>query len=165
MSKKTKSALRLVENAFLMLPLGSMRPAEWLHTQLRIQANGLTGHLDEFWPDIADSAWIGGKGEGWEHGPYWLDGLVPLAFPLDNERLKQKAQDWIASILSHQQEVRTPDDGLGALVYAPCIVTTDIAGVSARIEVMTTYPFEEDIHLSITTDRPVHFPLLLHIPG
>jgi hypothetical protein len=95
MSKKTKSAHKLVENAFLMLPLGSIRPAEWLHTQLRMQANGLTGHLDEFWPDIADSAWVGGKGEGWERGPYWLDGLVPLAFLLDDERLKQKAQHWI----------------------------------------------------------------------
>jgi uncharacterized protein len=61
--------------------------------------------------------------------------------------------------------MRTPDDGLVALVYAPCVVTTDIAGVSVRIEVLTTYPFEEDIHLRISTDRPVHFPLLLRIPG
>ena len=85
MSEKTKSALKLVENAFLMLPLGSIRPAGCLHAQLRMQADGLTGHLDEFWPDIADSAWVGGKGEGWERGPYWLDGLVPLAFLLDDE--------------------------------------------------------------------------------
>src|SRR5258708_16073059 len=104
MAKQTKSTRGLVENAFTTLPLGSIRPAGWLSTQLRIQAAGLTGHLDEFWPDLADSAWIGGKGEGWERGPYWLDGLVPLAFLLDDERLKQKAQHWITSILDHQQE-------------------------------------------------------------
>ena len=62
------------------LPLGSIRPAGWLKDQLRIQADGLSGHLDEFWPDIKDSAWFGGNAEGWERVPYWLDGLVPLAF-------------------------------------------------------------------------------------
>jgi hypothetical protein len=45
------------------------------------------------------------------------------------------------------------------------VITTDIAGASVRVEVLTTYPFEEDIHLRISTDRPVHFPLLLRIPG
>jgi hypothetical protein len=66
MAKQTKSTRGLVENAFTTLPLGSIRPAGWLSTQLRIQAAGLTGHLDEFWPDNADSAWIGGKSEGCE---------------------------------------------------------------------------------------------------
>ena len=47
-------------------PLGSIRPAAWLREQLVVQAAGLSGHLDEFWPDVQDSAWIGGKQEGWE---------------------------------------------------------------------------------------------------
>src|SRR5262249_22491726 len=72
------------------LPLGSIRPAGWLAGQLRIQASGLSGHLDEFWPDIADSAWFGGQAEGWERVPYWLDGLVPLAYVLDDAALKAK---------------------------------------------------------------------------
>ncbi|MBV9713403.1 MAG: glycoside hydrolase family 127 protein, partial [Ktedonobacteraceae bacterium] len=48
--------------------------------------------------------WIGGSGEGWERAPYWLDGLVPLAFLLDDERLKDKVQRWIHYILDHQHE-------------------------------------------------------------
>ena len=36
--------------------------------QLVVQANGLTGHLDEFWPSLAQSAWDGGDGESWERG-------------------------------------------------------------------------------------------------
>lgn len=93
------------------LPLGAIRPTGWLARQLRIQADGLTGHLDDIWPDVADSAWIGGAAEGWERGPYWLDGLVPLAFLLGDERLKQKAVRWVDIILARQHE----DGWLGPL--------------------------------------------------
>lgn len=88
--------------AFRPLPLGSIRPAGWLLHQLRIQANGLSGHLDEFWPDVAQSGWIGGSAEGWERGPYWLDGVVPLAFLLDDPALKTKVQHWVDEILARQ---------------------------------------------------------------
>src|SRR5947208_15479610 len=80
-----KTANQLIEKALPPLPLGSIRPGGWLLHQLRIQAEGLTGHLDEFWPDVAESGWIGGTAEGWERGPYWLAGFVPLAFLLDDE--------------------------------------------------------------------------------
>ena len=52
-----------------------IRPQGWFRQQLEIQANGLSGNLDKFWPDIKDSAWIGGEREGWERVPYWLDGF------------------------------------------------------------------------------------------
>ena len=96
-------------DALAPLPLGAVLPRGWLRDQLRIQAHGLSGHLDEFWPDVADSKWIGGNAEGWERGPYWLDGLVPLAVLLDDERLKAKAARWIDHILAHQH----PDGWLG----------------------------------------------------
>ena len=88
--------------AFEPLPLGSIHPAGWLAHQLRLQAEGLSGHLDEFWPDVAQSAWIGGAAEGWERGPYWLDGLVPLAFLLEDARLQAKVSHWVDYILAHQ---------------------------------------------------------------
>ncbi|MCC7448223.1 MAG: glycoside hydrolase family 127 protein [Anaerolineae bacterium] len=95
---------KLAARAFDPLPLGSIRPAGWLRSQLRIQADGLSGHLDEFWPDVAKSGWIGGASEGWERGPYWLDGVVPLAYLLDDARLKAKVQRWMEYILTHQHE-------------------------------------------------------------
>ena len=95
----------LAPNALAPLPLGSVKPAGWLRDQLQIQADGLTGHLDEFWPDVgADSGWLGGTGESWERGPYYLDGLVPLAYLLDDEGLKSKARKWIDWTLENQRE-------------------------------------------------------------
>lgn len=94
----------LTTKAFNPLAPGRIRPKGWLEAQLRIQANSLTGHLDEFWPDVADSQWIGGSTEGWERGPYWLDGLVPLAYLLDDAQLKAKVKHWIDQILAQQHE-------------------------------------------------------------
>jgi hypothetical protein len=93
----------LAPNAFYPLPLGSIRPIGWLRDQLRIQANGLSGHLDETWADVGpNSGWLGGTGESWERGPYYLDGLVPLAYTLADARLKAKAQKYIDWTLTHQ---------------------------------------------------------------
>ena len=86
-----------------MLPLGSIRARGWLEAQLRIQANGLSGHLDETWADAGpNSGWLGGPGESWERGPYYLDGLIPLAHLLDDARLKGKAQRFVDWTLNHQ---------------------------------------------------------------
>jgi hypothetical protein len=63
------------------LPLTSIKPKGWLLRQLRIQADGMSGHLDEFWPSVAaDSGWLGGTGESWERGPYFMDGLCRSRF-------------------------------------------------------------------------------------
>ncbi|MCU0409064.1 MAG: glycoside hydrolase family 127 protein, partial [Bacteroidales bacterium] len=90
----------LKQNAYIRLPLGTVKPAGWLNDQLTIQASGLTGHLDEFWPDLMNSSWHGGDGEAWERGPYYLDGLVPLAYILDDQKLIEKSEKWIGHIIS-----------------------------------------------------------------
>lgn len=93
-----KNRSPLAASAFYPLPLGSIMPTGWLRGQLEIQANGLSGHLGETWPDVGpNSGWLGGTGESWERGPYYMDGLVPLAYLLDDARLKaiaQKFMDW-----------------------------------------------------------------------
>jgi hypothetical protein len=91
--------------AFAALPLGSIKAEGWLYNQLRIQADGLTGHLEEQWADVGSSSgWIGGNGESWERGPYYLDGLLPLAYILGDERLIAKANRWVEWSLASQQE-------------------------------------------------------------
>jgi len=86
------------------LPLGSIRARGWLARQLRLQAEGLCGQLDQFWPDVADSRWFGGGAEGWERAPYWLDGFVPLAWTLGDEALQARAVARVERILELQHE-------------------------------------------------------------
>ncbi|MBN1512129.1 MAG: glycoside hydrolase family 127 protein [Phycisphaerae bacterium] len=96
--------MKLNEPAFRPFPLEAIKPQGWLADQLRIQADGLSGHLDAFWPDIKDSAWIGGDAEGWERMPYWLDGVIPLAWLIDHRPLKQRIIGYLDYILEHQHE-------------------------------------------------------------
>ena len=94
----------LQSNAFEPLPLTSVMPKGWLLDQLRIQARGLSGHIDEFWPDLGtNSGWLGGAGESWERGPYFLDGLVPLADLTEDPVLIGKVRKWMDWTLDHQQ--------------------------------------------------------------
>jgi hypothetical protein len=100
----------LAPNSFQTLRLTTVKPRGWLLNELKLQANGLSGHLDEFWPDLGpNSAWLGGTGEGWERAPYFLDGLVPLAFLTQNPVLIEKVNKWVNYTLDHQ----TPAGWLG----------------------------------------------------
>jgi hypothetical protein len=101
--RRAKTRNRLVEPAFRPLPLGAIEPQGWLQRQLRLQADGLSGHLDEFWPDIAQSQWFGGKAEGWERAPYWLDGAIPLAWGLRDAGLQQRITGYVKHIVAAQR--------------------------------------------------------------
>ena len=91
---------------FHELPLGSTRPDGWLEEMLLRQRDGITANLDEIYPSVCgpDNGWLGGEGDRWERGPYWIDGLVPMAYILDDQALKDKAQAWIEWTLASQKE-------------------------------------------------------------
>jgi len=101
--RSRKFTFGIEDLAFRPLPLGSVTPTGWLRRQLRLQADGLSGHLDEFWPDVAQSQWFGGKAEGWERAPYWLDGVIPLAWILDDKALQEKCKRYIKIIIAGQR--------------------------------------------------------------
>src|SRR5262245_12257270 len=61
----------LEASPFLKLPIGSITPKGWLRRQLELQADGMTGHLEEIskWCKFEDSAWAAADGQGkfgWE---------------------------------------------------------------------------------------------------
>jgi hypothetical protein len=121
--------------AFVPLPLGAIMPRGWLRDQLRVQADGITGCIEEIWPDLGPrNMWLGGDLEGWERGPYYLDGLVPLAYLLEDERLKSKAARWLEAILRSQDA-----SGWIGPVQAPERQPYDIWPVMIVLKVLTQY--------------------------
>ncbi|MBQ4151177.1 MAG: glycoside hydrolase family 127 protein [Clostridia bacterium] len=81
-----------------------IKPHGWIRRQLELQLNGLGGNLDKMWPDVRDSAWVGGDREGWERVPYWLDGFIPLAYLLDDKDAIARAAYYINAIVDRQQK-------------------------------------------------------------
>ena len=97
---------QLHQNRFIELPLGSISADGWLKEMLLRQKSGATGHLDELYPEVMGprNGWLGGDGDQWERGPYWIDGLLPLAYILDDDELKAKAKPWVEWMLASGQE-------------------------------------------------------------
>ncbi|MCP5521639.1 MAG: glycoside hydrolase family 127 protein [Verrucomicrobiales bacterium] len=95
----------LITKPYATLPLGAIRPEGWLRDELQRMASGMSGHLDEWYPEVCGprNAWLGGDGDTWERGPYWIDGLYPLARLLDDKALEAKAQRWIDWTLENQR--------------------------------------------------------------
>lgn len=96
----------LVAQPYTALPLGAIKAKGWLLKMLETQRDGLTGQLDEIYEVVAgaNNGWLGGTGDSWERGPYWVDGLTPLAYLLDDDTLKLKAKKWIDWSIEHQRE-------------------------------------------------------------
>ena len=92
------------------LPVGSITPQGWLHKQLDIQAEGLSGILADYWPAIRDSFWVGGSfndGGLHERAPYWLNGVVPLYFLLNNADAMQMDKERMYRRKSNANSLRS----------------------------------------------------------
>ena len=96
----------LQQNPYIELPLGSIKARGWLLETLERQCSGITSKMDELYPSVMGprNGWLGGDGDQWERGPYWIDGLLPLAYILDDEALKAKVRPWVEWALASQQE-------------------------------------------------------------
>ena len=107
-------------NRLTQLPLGSVRPAGWLLEQLRRNKEGLGGHLPELEPRMiatpyttreTEPRWGKERCAGWgaEISGNYYNGLVELAFTLDDAELKEKAAAWVETVLKNQR----PDGYMG----------------------------------------------------
>ncbi len=94
---------------FSLLPPGQVQANGWLKNQLLLQAEHVTKHFEELSPDCKSegddrSGWLGGSGENWERGTYYVRGLIASAYVLDDDDMKAQAQKWIDWTLESQTE-------------------------------------------------------------
>ena len=61
--------------------------------------------------------------------------------------------------------MRSADDGLAAMVLAPCRVQATLHGAPVAVVVDTDYPFRETVTVTVTSERVMRFPLSLRIPA
>jgi len=101
----TTAKAPLRQNPYIELPLGAIKPQGWLREMLIRQKNGATGNLDKLYPLVMGNrnGWLGGDGDQWERGPYWIDGLLPLAYILNDKDLIAKVKPWVEWTIKSQR--------------------------------------------------------------
>lgn len=92
-----------IKPRFIPLPPGAVHPEGWLGDWARDAAAGITGHLDEraevfkhgYKGYHFEARGVKANGTGWplEQCAYWLDGLVRLAYILDDPKLIAKVRE------------------------------------------------------------------------
>ena len=93
-----------IEQRYIPLDLGQIKPEGWLKDWAEDAANGITGHLDEY-EQVFEYGWLGrdisarqsdGDGvissTGWllEQSAYWLDGALKLGYQLGDSTIIRK---------------------------------------------------------------------------
>ncbi|KAJ7056946.1 hypothetical protein C8F01DRAFT_1152839 [Mycena amicta] len=113
------SAASLLPPMFQKINTGSIKPAGWQLNQAQIQADGLAGHLRDFDAYVNGSIWVPGGSieysEMHESAPYWFNGMVSLAFQLQDQRLLGQVRDFLDWTLDHQGE----DGWIGPEPFVP----------------------------------------------
>jgi hypothetical protein len=85
----------LKQTAFVHLPLGAVKPRGWLKDQLRNQADGLSGYVYSAFNTTADNG----------NAPYFHEGIVALAYTLEDERILKLARHIVEKRLAVKPEI------------------------------------------------------------
>jgi DUF1680 family protein len=56
-------------------------------------------------------------------------------------------------------------DGLAAVAYAPCEVTTEVGGTDVTLREETAYPYGETVAVTVEPETPATFPLQFRVPA
>ncbi len=71
----------------------------------------------------------------------------------------------VAPIFVRGMWMRHEEGALAALLYGPCNVSTQVAGVKVNLEERTNYPFGNTVEIILSPERELEFSLLLRDPA
>lgn len=99
----------LKTSPLVKLPIGNIQPKGWLKRMLKLEAEGMVGHMEELshWCNPENSAWMSPEGKGtdpWEELPYWLKGYGDMGYVLDDQKIIGNTKEWIDAVIAGQQE-------------------------------------------------------------
>ena len=83
------------------MPFGAVRPQGWLDSQLVLQTNGLTGHLSEFYSLVS----LKGLTIKDEFYIQYYEGVVPLAYLMNDATLKKRADSAVSYFINSQDTI------------------------------------------------------------
>ena len=128
----------LLSTAYVKLPFGAVKPRQWLDSQLVLQANGLTGHLDEIWSAVATPSGLPKSGNEYLYNYY--EGLVPLAYLLNNAALIKKAKTDVDYFLTNSNYLSANTENFDhACINRMMVEYYEITQDSRVIPAMTDY--------------------------
>jgi hypothetical protein len=61
--------------------------------------------------------------------------------------------------------MRTPEEGIAAVAYAPSRARFQVRGVPVLAEIETDYPFREHVRLLVSPQSPARFPVVVRVPA
>jgi uncharacterized protein len=159
----------LLATKYVKLPFGAVMPQGWLNTQLNLQVNAITGHVDEFYTPLKTLA---GLDLPTEYLFCYYEGLVDLAYLMNDSTLKIKAKTAVDYFINSAKSngnflSSTADTAEGFDHVSICrflIEYYEITGDSRVIPFMTNYfHYVAKVGLagnSWSTDRsPEHVPV------
>jgi DUF1680 family protein len=71
----------------------------------------------------------------------------------------------VSSLYVRGMWMRHGADGLAALLYGPCLVSTRVGGVLVHLKEATAYPFQNSVLIRVQPDKPLAMTLLLRNPA
>ena len=99
----TPETNQLLPPALQRLDVGRTKPRGWVLNEFTLQARGLSGQLPYFWSYINGSVWTGGNGaHPQQFMGYYLQGMIPLSYQLEDSNLIQIRERYVLYILDHQ---------------------------------------------------------------
>jgi uncharacterized protein len=134
----------LLKNCYIKLPLGSVKPYGWLKSQLEAQISGIIINGYSVWSDR--SSWQSGTTNRYVAGTNYLNGLVPVAYLLNNDSLKSKVKQSVEILLTENSDKEWPNKPGKINDQWPFMVTCKVfmqyyeaTGDKRVIDIMTKY--------------------------